>query len=664
MTTTTTTSSEEALVSARVGFDALFSNELAEARDVFSAGQSAFHQLGFGVCAFLEAALGMETSRMAEAGKSLAAAEAGAKKLKGVEWEVVAADAVVLQGLVHALSESYMGYAQCLYALNSAHSRFAKLFASVFPNGLDAPHQPVSRKPSSVFRWSKEEAPAPPPAPAVDGLIAAGTAFGYGLFNLVFSLLPKGVQGVAGLLGYKHDRALALRALAYAAARDDTHSVFAGLVLMTYNGVVLLLAGWQADEAKLVREYRAIVDRTTAKYPAGALWILNHAKIQRMTGQAAEAIQTLESGLAPGRPHTFQQADALLVFELAWTQLALRRYEDAAATFIRMTELNSWSHATYYFIAAGAHISAAHEHKDPVRASESMIRAQQLLDAIPALLETRKLTGKDLPTEVFIRKKLAFYTTKQRNLGGDPARYAEAVGVSLAEEIGVFWNTHQRIPASVAAAHIKAWAGVEPKVDLEPSLLETLDALIPLTDPTPLNSPTGGREPVDEAEEAAVAAPTEGTNAPGDKPWKTTPASLTTPEERAVRSLLLGVVLRTLGACVAKGTETVDGTSSASDLPGDATKATALLARSRSLLQEARKTPVQVNTWVPGVAAFEEGVLELVSAEVSGGKDGKEPNWPTALRTASAHLDAALAASGSSVDLSSRLDSRVTMLRR
>ncbi|TRM65852.1 hypothetical protein BD626DRAFT_546289 [Schizophyllum amplum] len=555
--TTTTTSSEEALVSARVGFDALFSNELAEARDVFSAGQSAFHQLGFGVCAFLEAALGMETSRMAEAGKSLAAAEAGAKKLKGVEWEVVAADAVVLQGLVHALSESYMGYAQCLYALNSAHSRFAKLFASVFPNGLDAPHQPVSRKPSSVFRWSKEEAPAPPPAPAVDGLIAAGTAFGYGLFNL-------GVQGVAGLLGYKHDRALALRALAYAAARDDTHSVFAGLVLMTYNGVVLLLAGWQADEAKLVREYRAIVDRTTAKYPAGALWILNHAKIQRMTGQAAEAIQTLESGLAPGRPHTFQQADALLVFELAWTQLALRRYEDAAATFIRMTELNSWSHATYYFIAAGAHISAAHEHKDPVRASESMIRAQQLLDAIPALLETRKLTGKDLPTEVFIRKKLAFYTTKQRNLGGDPARYAEAVGVSLAEEIGVFWNTHQRIPASVAAAHIKAWAGVEPKVDLEPS------------------------------------------------------------------SLLLGVVLRTLGASMA------------------------LLARSRSLLQEARKTPVQVNTWVPGVAAFEEGVLELVSAE---------PNWPTALRTASAHLDAALAASGSSVDLSSRLDSRVTMLR-
>ena len=60
-----------------------------------------------------------------------------------------------------------------------------------------------------------------------------------------------------------------------------------------------------------------------------------------------------------------------LVFELAWTLLAQRRYQESADMFIRITELNSWyvflfmsqsfslntrayrSHATYYFIAAG-----------------------------------------------------------------------------------------------------------------------------------------------------------------------------------------------------------------------------------------------------------------------------------------------------------------------
>lgn len=89
------------------------------------------------------------------------------------------------------------------------------------------------------------------------------------------------------------------------------------------------------------------------------------------------AIQVLQDGLKPERPHTFAQADGLvslptqhsdrlcthrtsqLIFELAWTLLSQRRYQEAADTFIDMTKINSWSHGTYYFIAAGgfSHIS-------------------------------------------------------------------------------------------------------------------------------------------------------------------------------------------------------------------------------------------------------------------------------------------------------------------
>jgi thioredoxin-like negative regulator of GroEL len=32
-------------------------------------------------------------------------------------------------------------------------------------------------------------------------------------------------------------------------------------------------------------------------------------------------------------------------------------------------------------------------------------KAQELLDQVPALLEKKKLSGKDLPTEVFIKKR-------------------------------------------------------------------------------------------------------------------------------------------------------------------------------------------------------------------------------------------------------------------
>ena len=48
------------LPGASFGFNHLFSNRLADARTQFSSENSPFHRLGLGVCAFLEAALGME----------------------------------------------------------------------------------------------------------------------------------------------------------------------------------------------------------------------------------------------------------------------------------------------------------------------------------------------------------------------------------------------------------------------------------------------------------------------------------------------------------------------------------------------------------------------------------------------------------------------------
>ncbi len=55
------------------------------------------------------------------------------------------------------------------------------------------------------------------------------------------------------------------------------------------------------------------------------------------------------------------------------------------------------SHATYYFIAAGCYTSI-----------KNFEKAQELLDAIPDLIDKKKIGGKDLPTEVFIKKKCTF----------------------------------------------------------------------------------------------------------------------------------------------------------------------------------------------------------------------------------------------------------------
>ncbi|KAJ7098887.1 hypothetical protein C8R44DRAFT_888735 [Mycena epipterygia] len=120
------------------------------------------------------------------------------------------------------------------------HLRFIRLVfpppyasANVSTATLAAPASAPAASRSTFGRWgasasSSSASLAPSPAQeeaerhekvrsaegAVEEMIAVGTAFSFGLFNLVFSLVLTKVQSLVGLLDFKHDRALALRALA------------------------------------------------------------------------------------------------------------------------------------------------------------------------------------------------------------------------------------------------------------------------------------------------------------------------------------------------------------------------------------------------------------------------------------------------------------------
>ena len=133
-------------------------------------------------------------------------------------------------------------------------------------------------------------------------------------------------------------------------------------------------------------------------------------------------------------------------------------------------------------------------------------------------------------------------------------------------------------------------------------------------------------------------------------PTKGTLVDLDTPDEQAIRSLILGTVHRTLQD----------------------------FATSRAFLEDAVKklSQVKCSTWVGGVALFELAVLDLkeVEADERAGKLSSETNkgelshagatrWEEAIKSATAKLDKAMTISGKEVDLSSRLDSRIMMLK-
>jgi len=234
--------------------------------------------------------------------------------------------------------------------------------------------------------------------------------------------------------------------------------------------------------------------------------------------------------------------------------------------------------------------------------------------------------------------------------------------------MAIFWNTHGRITPAVAQAHISELLSLSPPVMLSTPFVSTPVA----TNGTP--------------EEPALNH-----------------APLDTPDELALRALLLGITHRAAG------------------YPTEA----------RAFLRDAHtrhaKIPSSGSTWIGGVALFELAVLELREAQrfghedeaaqrtnaseksslnssnsseegaggeerekevagvygVGGGRTANEggieelrvrvgalalnettrARWAKVLKEAGSLLDSAVSLSGSDVDLSSRLESRVAMLR-
>ena len=165
----------------------------------------------------------------------------------------------------------------------------------------------------------------------------------------------------------------------------------------------------------------------------------------------------------------------------------------------------------------------------------------------------------------------------------------------------VVWNTHQRITKEVAIEHVKELTSYSPAVTVHNKY---------------------------------VASPSE----------QSTTKDLDHPEELAIRSLILGIVHRTLE---------------------DFTSSRAFLADAYS-----HYSAVTDCKWVGGVSLFELAVLDLKEMEFrekstksNGDSVDFTSEWSQALKAASEAVDRAMSISGSSVDLSSRLDSRVNMLK-
>ncbi|ORY89442.1 mitochondrial outer membrane protein IML2 [Leucosporidium creatinivorum] len=453
----------------------------------------------------------------------------------------------------------------------------------------------------------------------IASLCVSGAFFGAGLFTLIFSLLPPKMRKLISWFGFKEsNRSVALKQLTVAAATgNDVHGYFASLTLLTFYCLVLLMSGWQCEEDYLLDQCTIVLNRVIERFPEGTLWVLNRAKLCRMRHDTASAISIIEAALEKGS--SFREADSLLVFELSWCYLSAAEWIKAADSFERMCTLNNWSHSTYLAISSGCLIDLSIEQRTP----EVEKRITDIFNKLPSLFGQKRLLGEPPTTEIFITRRLE----------ADKAKHARWVAAGRLPKDSPFWKAI-RITFAMVLGNFWASVGNRSPPPAMHHQIAHLSAFTPLPACLPSEATTGLATP-------AFTPPTVDSAA----------LDLDTPDELAMRDILLGVLYRSLGTVVS-------------------------FATAKSLLQSVVKRGrdlgaqgVKEEKWVVPFALFESAVVECKEGELAEkevrlqGGAAKEVKkvWEARIKKAEKLLEEVFLVV--EYDLKSRLESRVIMLR-
>lgn len=217
------------------------------------------------------------------------------------------------------------------------------------------------------------------------------------------------------------------------------------------------------------------------RYPASGLWRMEQARVLIGEKKLKEGIEMLEKcGDAKMR-----QVTALSTFELAVSSICYLDWPRMHSSFVRMVELNDWSHALYYFIAGCAHLEmyrdAVHElgglselsedgseSEKEVKAGDVKVTAtkdrldvedirkkelisnarkykksaETLFRKAPTTAGRKRFMARQMPFEVFVMRKVAKWEERATALKLD---LADAIGPSPAAEMIYLWNGGKRM---------------------------------------------------------------------------------------------------------------------------------------------------------------------------------------------------------------------------
>nr|XP_054756969.1 tetratricopeptide repeat protein 39C-like [Lytechinus pictus] len=181
--------------------------------------------------------------------------------------------------------------------------------------------------------------------------LKGGVSFGYGVLQLVISMMPPNLLTVVNLLGFHGNKEFGLKCLDTASHSTDMKAPLAMLTLLWYHTVVRPFFGIDSkNKASCIQAAQKILGERKAAYPNSALVMFYEGRVQKLEGNLDGALKTYEAALEACSEQ--REIQLICLYELGWCNLMRLNWEESLLAFARLKEESRWAQSYYAYLTA------------------------------------------------------------------------------------------------------------------------------------------------------------------------------------------------------------------------------------------------------------------------------------------------------------------------